>query len=164
MKRSIALLLIPAVAAAQLPSVVPPTPRVPDYTPPGAYIEALAKGRAWKGDEGGVCYDNASHLRVVLSLKMGQRLSDDRAKLAWRLGWLRATSDAQPIYDAEHESLLRAEAQADVNATRATAAEEAPAAGPPTLIEQVAPFLVAAAFLGAFVGGTFLGIEIGEAN
>ncbi len=123
--RSLLCLLLPAVLATprpRLPGVFP----LPAYEAPRLLVDGLKldPGKV-RSDGEDTCYDPPALRRVALTLTLGERLSDDRARAAWRAGWLAADGAWADRFDAEREERVRAEATRDaVTAAAEGAADE----------------------------------------
>lgn len=110
---------VAAVAPASAPALgafptMPTTPVLPAYVTPLSLLGDLPAGRVDVAVAGGVqvvTYDAHAHTRLLLSLKLAERLSDDRARAAWRDGWGDGVEALLPRLDAERAARAKAEAE-----------------------------------------------------
>lgn len=126
MRRLLAIVLVlaamePLVASAGLPGPVPVPASLPPYTPPLSVLDDvlhLPPGEPVEVVDGRVSYGPAAHLRLTLALQLGPGLSDERARVAWLMGWRDAQAAQSGALDAEHRARLRAEAESQVASAR----------------------------------------------
>lgn len=114
--RSFALLLAFLLASqggAQAQGLPPmPEPEIPAYLPPLEFLSELPPGEIRVEGEA-VIFDRPAHLRLKLSLSIAERLSSDRARAAWRSGWLSGVDAMLPRVQDERRARLAAEAEAE---------------------------------------------------
>lgn len=114
-----AVAAVAAVAPASAPALgafptMPAAPVLPAYVTPLSLLGDLPAGRVDVAVAGGVqvvTYDAHAHTRLLLSLKLAERLSDDRARAAWRDGWGDGVEALLPRLDAERAARAKAEAE-----------------------------------------------------
>lgn len=63
---------------------------LPAYESPKAHLDAIGAPRGGIPEilNGAVCYDLDAHLRLALSISSEEARSTQRAKSAWRRGWI----------------------------------------------------------------------------
>ena len=105
--------LVIVLALGQAVSLLPemPEPSPAPYVPPLQVLGDLPAGRVVPG-EAGVLYDDEAHARLLLSLRLAEPLSAERAEASWRRGWLAAADAILPRCQEQRAARVEAEAAA----------------------------------------------------
>lgn len=145
MNVAISALLVLAQGASLLPEMPAADPA--PFMEAAGLLDGLPEGQIVVGEQG-VLYDPAAHDRLVLTLRLNERLSNDRAAESWRRGWLAGTAAMLPSCQRERELRLVAEA----------------GAAEPQLGAALARswWVIAGVGIVAAVGGAWVGIEAGR--
>ena len=120
------LFAIVAVLAQAAAFATPPS--LPSYVPPLTVLDDvlhLPPADAPVVQAGAVCYGPSAHLRLTLALQLGEALSNERARIAWLMGWDASAEKTATAFDAEHEQRLRSDAATTTTAARLQIAEQA---------------------------------------
>jgi hypothetical protein len=78
------------LAVLLFPAFVPPAPVLPPYVAPLAVMDDVLHLPAPEPPQvsaGSVCYAGPAHLRLTVALQLGESLSNERARVAWLMGW-----------------------------------------------------------------------------